>query len=309
MISVSIYFLSLLLLVGFGQIDGKEETISVEDYSKMSVTELNTAFILAVQNRRIEMMQELLQAGANVNTPIRYTWTSGDCDWTIESKALIYAIRHNYPDMVKVLVSLESKLNEALDLAIDEGYATAVEELVKGGADLNYAKENGDTPLIVAVEHARATAEFGLQAHEQQRSRWQSRRAIIEILLKGGAKVSHTNKDGETALMKAVKEHDLYTVEILLQVPEMTRGSYFDFGTKPINYADKDGNTALILAIKKVQYTYINSQQCSICKNSQKIIQVLLETPGIDLHHVNNNGETAITLFKKLNEKLNKYPR
>ena len=88
----------------------------------------------------------------------------------------------------------------------------------------------------------------------------------------------------------------------------MTTGSYFGFATKPINYADQDGNTALILAIQRVRSTYINNQEYNICVNSQNIIKTLLETPGIDPHHVNKNDETAITLLEKLNDQMNRYP-
>src|SRR5271170_1564744 len=47
-----------------------EKNLAIEDYSKMSITELDAAFILAVQEHRSEKMQELIEAGANVNTPI-----------------------------------------------------------------------------------------------------------------------------------------------------------------------------------------------------------------------------------------------
>ena len=88
--------LLVLVMLGFAQVSS-----TAEDYSKMSIMELDAAFILAVQEHRSEKMQELIQAGANVNTPIPYTWTSGDCDWEIKSTALIYAVRHNCPNMVK----------------------------------------------------------------------------------------------------------------------------------------------------------------------------------------------------------------
>ena len=109
------YICLLLLLVGFAQIYAEE------DYSMMSTSELNAAFILAVKKHHSEKVQELIKAGANVNTPIPYLWTAGDCDWTIESTALVYAVRHNCPNVVKVLLTLDKKLNEALDLAIKEG--------------------------------------------------------------------------------------------------------------------------------------------------------------------------------------------
>jgi ankyrin repeat protein len=299
------YFFILLLLIGFVQLNGK---LTAEDYSKMSTVELDAAFILAVQEHRSEKMQELIQAGANVNTPIPYTWTSGDCDWQIESTALMYSVRHNCPNMVKVLLKVEKKLNEALDVAIQEGYSDVVEELIKGGADVNYVNENKDIPLIIAIQHACATAEFSSQAQSRASSRWCERRKIIQTLLVEGANVSHVNKYGRTALMEAVIEHDLNTVQNLLQVPEMTTGSYFGFGTKPINYADKEGNSALILAIQNVRYKYINNHEYNICVNSQNIINALLETAGIDAYHVNKNGDTAITLHEKLYEEMNRYP-
>jgi ankyrin repeat protein len=302
------YFCLLLLLIGFVQIDGKEENLAAKDYSKMSIAELDTAFVLAVQEHSSEKMQELIQAGANVNTQIPYTWTSGDCDWKIESTALMYAVRHNCPNMVKVLLKVEKKLNEALDVAIKEGYSDVVEELIKGGADINYVNENKDTHLIIAIQHARATAEFSPQAQEQATSRWYQRRKIIQTLLKAGANVNHVNKYGRTALMEAIVKHDLNTVQNLLQAPEIHTGSFFDFATKAINYADKDGNTALILAIQNVRCSYINNQEYKICTNSQNIIKELLETPGIDPHHVNKNDETAIILLEKLNKKMNAYP-
>ena len=296
------------LLFGFAQIHAKEENLTAKDYSKTSITELDAAFVLAVQEHRSEAIQELIHAGANVHTPIPYTWTSGDCDWKIESTALIYAVKHNCPNMVKVLLKVENELNEALDVAIKEGYSGVVEELIKGGADINYVNKNEDTPLIIAIKHAQATAEFSPQAQGRAKSRWSQRRKIIQTLLKAGANVSHVNNYGRTALMEAVIEHDLNTVQNLLQAPEMNSGSFFGFGTKPINYADEDGNTALILAIQKVCCSYTNNQERNVCINSQNIIKALLETPGIDPHHVNKNGEIAITLIEQLNKKNSGYP-
>lgn len=298
---VNKYVCLLLLLIGVIQFNNK---LVADDYSKMSTEELNASFIQAVKKHDSEKIQELIEAGANVNTPIPYIWTQGDCDWDIQSTALIYAVRYDCKDVVKILLRVEENLNNALDIAIKQGFSDVVKELIEGGVDINYVNENKDTPLIIAVQHARATAEFSSQAQARAASRWDERRMIIQMLLQKGANVSHVNKYGRTALMEAVIEHDLNTVQNLLQVPKMTTGSYFGFGTKPINYADKDGNTALILAVQKVRYRYINNQEYNICMNSQNIINALLETPGIDAYHVNKNGETAMTLLEKLYEKM-----
>lgn len=302
------YFCLFLLLTGSIQVNAKEESLSIGNHSQQSMTELDIAFVSAVKSHDLEKMEELIQAGANIHTPIPYVQTLGDCDWDIETTALTYAVRNNSPDMVRILIKKEKIFNKLLNEAIRYGYLSVVEELIKAGADVNYLDENKNTPLIIAVEHARATAEFNTQAQERARSRWSQRRAIIQMLLEAGANVNHINKYGKTALMKAVEGHDLNTVEKLLEIPAVTTGSFFGFGTKPINYADQNGNTALILAIKNVRYTYINSQEYNICANSQKIINILLETPGIDPYYANKEGETAIVLLEELNKKMSRYP-
>lgn len=286
---IKCFCLLLLFFVGSVQIDAQEKNFTTEDYSKMSTTELDTAFVVAVRGHRSKKVEELIQAGANVNTPIPYVWTAGDCDWNIESSALIYAIRHNCPGMVRALIKVEENCNEALETAILTSSSDVVEEIIKEGADINYVNKNGNNPLIIAIQRGN--------------------RKIIQALIKEGANVNHVNEySGKTALMLAVEKHALSTVLTLLEIPEMTTGSLFGFGTKPINYADNDGNTALILAIKSIRYTYFDKRGHNICVNSQKILETLLETPGIDLYHINKNGETAVTLLEELNKKMDGYP-
>lgn len=307
--NVHTYFCLVLFFTYFMQITSKAENSTTINYSKMSATELDTAFIAAVQENDSEKMQKLIQAGANVNTPVLYTETSGDCDWQIESTALMYAVRNNCPNMIKVLVKVKNKLNESLTKALNEaikkGYSDIVKELIKGGADINNqdVNENKDTPLILAIKYACPNAEFSSQAQAKRSSRWYERKEIIKMILKAGADVSCVNKYGRTALMEAVIQHDLNTVLDLLNIPAINTGSFFGFGTKPKNYADQDGNTALIYAVKYIRSNYIDNQEYNLCKNSQTIVEALLKSPGIDPHHVNKNGETAIILLEKLNKK------
>ena len=202
--------------------------------------------------------------------------------------------------MVKVLLEVEKDLHQALDVAIRQGYPSVVEELIKGGADINYVNEYKDTPLIIAVEHA--------YPHKNCKDPSRHKQKIIQTLLEAGADVSHVNKHGRTALMQAVVEHDLDTVQSLLKDPKINCSSFFGFATKPVNYADEDGNTALMLAIKYVRYLYIGNQEYNMCISSQNIFNTLLETPGIDAHYVNKNGETAVTLLEELNREIKGYP-
>lgn len=63
-----------------------------------------------------------------------------------------------------------------------------------------------------------------------------------------------------------------------------------------------------MLAIKYVRYQYIGNQKFNMCISSQNIFNMLLETPGIDAHYVNKNGETAVTLLEELNREIKGYP-
>jgi ankyrin repeat protein len=248
----------------------------------------------------VDIVKELIRADAK-NLPI--------------NTALILAAEEGHTNVVKELVQAKptvDAINTALISAVGEfpgittspttgfrystalkDYLNVIKELIKAGAHVNHTDQRGNTALIKVIESS-------LYTQEQEKNRLE----VIQVLLKAKANVNHANKNGRTALMEAVREHHLNIVQSLLQVPEMTTGSYFGFGTKPINYADNDGNTALILAVKHVCYSYIDNQGYKICVDSQKIVEELLKTPGIDAHHVNNNGETAIKLLQELDEKL-----
>ncbi len=301
------YFCWAVFLAGLSPITSKTENSIIEDYSKMSAEELNAAFILSVKKHRLENMEQLIQAGADVNALVSYTDTSGDCDWDIKSTALIYAVRHNMPDMVQVLLKVKNKLTDSLDKAFSEaikrGYISVVKEFIAGGININYADEDGRTPLILAVMNSRAISEFSTQAHARGKSRWEQRREIIKILLRTGASIDCADKYGRTALMEAVLQHDLTIVQELLQDARMYQGAFFGFGVKPINYADRDGNTALMLAIEKICSNYFDSQGYNICLNSQEIVEKLFHAPGCDHHHKNKNGMTALILLEKLHKK------
>lgn len=303
--NIHTYFCSLLLFSGFIHLNSITEKSTPIDYSIMPRAELDMAFIAAVKENNPEKMQKLIQAGANVNTPIAYTLTDGDCDWQVETTALIYAVRHNCPNIIKVLVKVKKKLNESLNKvlieAITKGYSGIVKELIEGGVDINYINENGDTPLILAIKNGRPIAEFSSQAQSRCQSRWSERREIIQMLLKAGSNVNCVNEYGRTALMEAVIKQDFHTVLSLLNSAEIHTGSFFGLGTKPKNYADQDGNTALIHAVKQIRSSYSNNQEYKLCENSQKIAEALLQSPGIDPHHANKKGETAISLLEKLN--------
>lgn len=283
--------------------------------------ELDDAFSLAVKAGSVEKMEELIQAGANVNRKIHYTFYTRDCDWDCENPALIYAVRYNRLDLIRVLMKVFDQLDEddirsalnmaifsypviveeilrelikrggdvsfALDRAIDNGSIEIVKELIKQGADINRAYDK-DTPLFQAVKLGR--------------------NSIVSVLLKAGANVKHVDECGRTALIMAVENQMPLVIKSLLETSAIHKAPFFGFGKSPVNYADEDGNTALIHALKKARFSTRNEYEYNTWLRSQEIISLLLETPGIDLHHANKKGETVEILIKRLKKEINSLP-
>lgn len=273
--------LSVLVILGIAQLSS-----ATQECPKMSANELNEALIIAVKKGSSCEVHKLVQAGANVNQKISYSQSNyDDYDAHITCTIVEYAAKHGYVDIVKELVQVKVEndaLNKALILAAVRGYAPLVRELIKAGADVNHVDAHGDTALIEVI----------LFCTEKQKKH---RPEVIQALLNAKINVNHANKAGDTALILAIAEHDFDTVQLLLKVPGIN-----------INHANNDGNTALIVALQSLQYSYIpgNTKQYNDCLNSKNILEKLLKTRGIDLHHVNKNGDTAIKLLKQLQEKI-----
>jgi len=277
------------------------------DFSNMSTTELNNALISAVEKNKPETVQELVRAGANVNKEIKITGTHGSgeggMDYMTIYTLLEYAAIYGYVAIVKELIKAGAVIyadhpyyssygEAALIGASTKGHVDVVKELIKAGADVNHA-DRGDAALIKASRKGHVD--------------------VVRELIKAGAYVNLTNKDGDTALMCAIKNHHFDVVQSILQSSEFHTGIwqrikdlFSDSGIKSINYADKNGNTALMLAVQYAHFSYIkgNDAQYKRCVDSQRILNALLQTKGVDLLHVNNKGETVKTLLNEFEKNI-----
>ncbi len=318
------YFYLILFFVSLLQINCNAEILVTKDYSSMTKTELNKAFVRAIEDNDSLEAENLIQAGADINTPIRYWETigSGEGCWDYDdyAPAFRYAVIHNRRGIIKMLLryrkDLSNTLEEALLLASSCGALESAKELLHGGANVNHVCEDKNTPLILAAKKGSLSVvqeliQRGANVNHADRNGNTPlilaidegcSEKLIKILLDAGADVTCANKKGKTALIKAVSATRINIVLELLKVHQMHTGSFFGFGTKPINYADEDGNTALIHAVKNIRYSYIvgRNREYQLCVDSQSIVENLFNTPGIDHHHANKKGETAITLFEKL---------
>jgi|GEM_PF-2547065 len=265
----------------------RAEVIQVLLEAKANVNHANkkgeTALVVAVRDHEFYAVQKLIQAGANVNQNI--TYSVNDYRKTATCTLLEYAAARGYADIVKELVSVDKNddISKALIVAAREGHANLVRELIQAGANVNHAEDwYGETAFFRVIRW---------EAQKKNRAE------IIQVLLKAGANVNHVTNFGRTALIVAIEKHDVDAVQVLLQTPEIN-----------INYADRSGNTALIHAVKQCQFLSHKdgaSYRARYLLDSTKILEKLLQTPGINFHHVNNYGDSAITLMKEMKETMN----
>ena len=287
-----------------------------------------TALIQAAKNGHTNVVIELIKAGANVNQA--NSW--GDTP-------LIQAATQGHVDVVRELIKAGGNVNQSTDTgdtplikAAENDHADVVRELIKAGANVNQENrwnsiDSSGTALIIAARKGHADVvrelvkavdaklsmlshlkclfvnsekcELCINKNDRNKALIQAARKghanVVIELVKAGANVNYSDEQGNTALMLAIREHNLDLVQILLKTPGIN-----------INYADNDGNTALITALQSIVYTYIegNKKGYNLCLNSQKIVEQLLQTPGINPHHVNKNGDTAIKLLEKLESRM-----
>lgn len=286
----------------------------------------STALIQAAKNGHANVVIELIKAGANVNQ-------STDLGYT----ALIEAATQGHVDVVKELIKAGANVNQSTSMgdtplikAAENDHADVVRELIKAGANVNQENRwnyDSGTALIQASRKGHAhvvrelvkavdakssmlshvkclfvnseKCELCINKNDRSKALIQAARKghanVVIDLVKAGANVNHSDEHGNTALMLAIREHNLDFVKILLKTPGIN-----------INHADKNGNTALIIALQSIVYTYIEGNKASynLCLDSQKIVEQLIQTPGINPHHVNKNGDTAIKLFEKVKSRL-----
>jgi ankyrin repeat protein len=136
---------------------------------------------LAAYGGNADVLPDLMKAGASLNGEMRLIGTSN-------SDAISGAVRHGYLDVAETLVKLGAPVDRTdaritpLVKAVLGDQVEMAKFLVAKGADVNHVDGNGMTPLLYA-----ASIDFGSPA-------------MIDMLLKAGARTDMKTKEGKTAL-------------------------------------------------------------------------------------------------------------
>ncbi|XP_058254273.1 kinase D-interacting substrate of 220 kDa B isoform X7 [Hemibagrus wyckioides] len=204
-----------------------------------------TPLMFAAEQGSVEIVQELIRRGANVNLD------DVDC-WT----ALISASKEGHVEVVQELLANNANLEHrdmggwtALMWGAYKGRVEVARLLLEKGANPNITGQYGVYPIIWAAGRGHAE--------------------IVRLLLQHGAKVNCSDKYGTTALIWAARKGHYDCVMHLLEnganvdqegANSMTalivavRGGYTEVVKEllkrnpNVNMTDKDGNTALMIA-------------------------------------------------------------
>ena len=207
----------------------------------------NTALHFAAQEKHLEVMQVLIDAGADIETrnddgrsPLHVACISGalttvkmlveagaDVRATDAERAtcLIIAAYCGHTDTVRYLVGLPdvdlnhegSRNSTALHFAVEEKHADVVQVLIDAGADVETKNDEGHSPLIVASLSGELTT--------------------MKMLVKAGADVRATDAEGLTCLMFAAYHGHIDTVRYLTGLSDVCLNHQGSRNYTPLHFA------------------------------------------------------------------------
>jgi uncharacterized protein len=166
---------------------------AAEPASNQSEPDGTTPLHSAVEQDRLDVVQALISAGANVNaknrygvTPLVLAATTGDASVTAALLKAGADVRVSVPETGSVLMT-----------AARTGNPEVIKLLLAAGADVNFAERySGQTALMWAAAEGHPAA--------------------VNALLAGGAKVDAQAQDKKTALFFAVRKGDIDSVQALI---------------------------------------------------------------------------------------------
>ena len=232
--------------------------------NKASVKDNPELLNTAVKKNCIEIIEILLQHGADINASDKYGITALHC--TASDKCVDeYTDANNInEDIAKLLLSRGANVNAQtnsgktiLDSAIYDGNVKVVELLLEYNVDVNSTYKNDRTPLHLCAEEgdeviSKMLLNNGANINAKQKdgttalhiATQYGHEELVELLLKCGARIDSKTKKGTTPLHIAAETGYLEIVELLLK-----------FGAD-IDAKNEHGETALHIASTE-EYTDI----------------------------------------------------
>ncbi len=161
--------------------------VNIVDHDK------RTPLIIATDEKKLEVMNYLLQNKADVNIPDE----DGDT-------ALMHAAKEGLDNMVLAMLARDAHVNArnnkketALMEASDEGHPGTVQLLLENAADANFVDNDGETALLKAVR------EYAEEMRERDSNKRDTKKRYMKVI---ALLVPKTNSQNLQKALKATKD-------------------------------------------------------------------------------------------------------
>jgi ankyrin repeat protein len=176
-------------------------------------------------------------------------------------------------------------------LASCDGHPECVKLLLAAKADVNYTNKDGNSALIQVCQ----CNESG--PHTE----------VIKLLIEAKADVNHKGFLNRTALMRACTNGNEAAVKLLIAAKADVDSADYRGYTALMKAFDHPGIVKLLIEAKADVnranargYTALMNACYTGSETILAVVKLLLAVPGIDIDHVNSDGETALSLAKAL---------
>ena len=256
-----------------------------------------TPLMVAAEKGHVELIEELIQAGAKVNC---FNLLTGDT-------SLIYASEASQTACVSKLLEFRANINmqgkngdTALISAVRNGYEECSQALIDSGVNLNIQNNNGNTALIAAVHRfqfrcavqlIKAGVDINLMDNHGNTAIVLAARNgqvdFIKRMITAGANLNHFDEYLQmTPLMTAACQNHAACVKLLIQ-------SGVD-----LNMQDVNGKTALMTTAESVSSASFMTFMTLLAAGAEVDTGILAD---IALKFVNNEGKRIQLLIDSLN--------
>ena len=285
------------------------------------------ALVSAVRKGKLEKVESLISAGADVNTTDDKGY--GDSERRSKVTPLHLASLYGHTEIVKALISAGADVNEtdsdndsALDLASRNGHTEIVKALIaapdtnvetmpqNGNLLLHGASRNGHTEIVKALIDAKADVKHATEngntlLHGASRD---GHTEIVKALIDAKADVNAKDTDKDTPLHGASRNGHTEIVKALINAGADVNAKDTDRDT-PLHGASRNGHTEIVEALinapkatredtvdAKDRYaeTPLHGAMRKHCKSKNNEVIMALIAHGADVNARDNDGDTPL---------------
>ncbi len=237
-----------------------------------------TPLAKALRLENIEIVQLLLESGADVNRQNAFGWS------------VMHLAAHQLEKGERTFYELLLKHNPNMNvqnykkqtpfmIAVKYDTSRSIANLIKQGADINAEDENANTPLLYAAKHGNSD--------------------VVKLLINSGTDIDAKNReDGSTALIYMVKSGESEMVDFLIKKGADVDAESSSGSTALIYVSKLDVPTKKLLIKKNKDANTLNEHKIMVLMNAAAkgdidLVRKLVKK-GADLNAIDSEGNTLL---------------